>query len=326
MAWVKIDDGFADHPKMARVGPLGMALQVAALCYCNRYLTDGFIPKAVATRLISFDDLARPEDVISSLVSAQVWEEVEGGYLVHDYLEYQPSREQVLAEREKSRQRVQRHRQRQREIASNDGGNAGCNAVTNDGVTPTPVPVPEPSKEKEIISSSAPSGADKPRRSRQVPVLPQDSDAYRLAVHLRDAILARDPTTKVPDNLNAWAIEADRLLRIDGRDLAEAMRLIEWCQRDPFWSANILSMAKFRKQYDQLKRKAGLVPPQRASPRRARFGPAENSDPTYYDDWEVLIDGRSGHDRRTVLDPGTGAPMGLRDGSGRHHRPAAAGP
>ena len=45
MPWVRIDDGYADHPKMAAVGPLGQALWLAGLAYCNRYLTDGFIPR-----------------------------------------------------------------------------------------------------------------------------------------------------------------------------------------------------------------------------------------------------------------------------------------
>ena len=58
MAWVKIDDNFAQHPKIAQVGPLGMAMQIAALCYCNRLMTDGFIPKRVASTLLALDGIA----------------------------------------------------------------------------------------------------------------------------------------------------------------------------------------------------------------------------------------------------------------------------
>lgn len=50
-----------------------------------------------------------------------------------------------------------------------------------------------------------------------------------------------------------WLTEADRLIRVDGRDPAAAAALIRWCQADTFWRPNIMSMAKFREKYDQLR-------------------------------------------------------------------------
>ena len=32
-------------------------MQTAALCYCNQYLTDGFVPRAVAAKLQRFDNI-----------------------------------------------------------------------------------------------------------------------------------------------------------------------------------------------------------------------------------------------------------------------------
>lgn len=53
-----------------------------------------------------------------------------------------------------------------------------------------------------------------------------------------------------------WA-DAERLmLERDGRDAEEAERLIRWCQGSEFWRANVLSMPKFREQYDQLRLQA----------------------------------------------------------------------
>src|SRR4029453_3116326 len=43
MSWVRLDDQYPDHPKVRALGPLGLALQTAAICYCGRYLTDGFL-------------------------------------------------------------------------------------------------------------------------------------------------------------------------------------------------------------------------------------------------------------------------------------------
>jgi len=87
---------------------------------------------------------------------------------------------------------------------------------------------------------------------------PPGSIPLELARHLRFCILQRDETTKVPpDNpkaLQSWATEADRMVRLDKRDPQDAAKLMEWCQQDEFWCVNILSMRKFRLQYDRLKR------------------------------------------------------------------------
>lgn len=114
MPWVRIDEDFPRHPKIAAVGPLGMALQIAGLCYCNQYLTDGFIPKSVAVTMLDLDGIslngkkAKPqaasEALIANLVKAGVWDTEAGGYRVHDYHDFQPSRAEVLAERERNRE------------------------------------------------------------------------------------------------------------------------------------------------------------------------------------------------------------------------------
>lgn len=124
MPWVRIDEDFAEHPKLAKAGPLAMALQVAALCYCNRHLTDGFIPWSVARTLVAWEFLGHEElrgpkhyriavtsgrdeapaevsadFVIGLLLEVGIWDQVEGGYAIHDYSEYQPTRDVVLEER-----------------------------------------------------------------------------------------------------------------------------------------------------------------------------------------------------------------------------------
>lgn len=149
MSWVKLDDGFADHPKIAKVGAVGAWLQVQALCYANKNLTDGFVPFGVARSFVSrgveyTDEEQRvwtlaetcgqagrelhEVDWPAIMVNAGLWEQVPSGYLIHDYDQYQPSREQVLAKRSATSQRVKRYRDR--------------NAVGNGVGTLPPVPVP----------------------------------------------------------------------------------------------------------------------------------------------------------------------------------------
>src|SRR5207248_10142333 len=106
--WIKLDDQFVDHPKLRQLGPLGIVLQVRALCYAARYLTDGWIPHRIAWDSTADFGLlqATGEEPVASwfitpddMVKAGVWESREGQYWIHDYLQYNPSREQELARR-----------------------------------------------------------------------------------------------------------------------------------------------------------------------------------------------------------------------------------
>lgn len=120
MVWVRIDDRYNEHLKFASAGPLGVTLWLAGMAYCNRNLTDGFIPWTVARTLVAWEYIGaagptailvalldsddEPAMVTSDLVIDQVvhsglWDTVTGGYMVHDYLDYQPSRQAVMTER-----------------------------------------------------------------------------------------------------------------------------------------------------------------------------------------------------------------------------------
>ncbi|GAA4474152.1 hypothetical protein GCM10023094_09220 [Rhodococcus olei] len=51
---------------------------------------------------------------------------------------------------------------------------------------------------------------------------------------------------------DAWRNEARLLLDKDGIELQQALDVIDWCQNNTFWRKNVLSMPKFRKQYNKL--------------------------------------------------------------------------
>jgi hypothetical protein len=56
-----------------------------------------------------------------------------------------------------------------------------------------------------------------------------------------------------PQVTDKWLSDMERLHRIDERSWEQITKAIEWCQADDFWRGNILSPAKLRKQYDQLR-------------------------------------------------------------------------
>ena len=102
MTWVKLDDGYILHRKVAKLGPDGVTLHVALLCYSAQHLTDGFIPKEDLKVAWPWGRLDLSK-AVRTLISAGLVEETKGGYQVHDYLEWQPSRAEVIAKREKER-------------------------------------------------------------------------------------------------------------------------------------------------------------------------------------------------------------------------------
>jgi hypothetical protein len=97
MSWAKLDDQFPDHVKVMGAGPLASWLHVCGLCYCGRMLTDGYIPFRQVRKLADVDN---PEELAAILVREGLWEEAPGGYVIHDYLDYNPSREKVEATRQ----------------------------------------------------------------------------------------------------------------------------------------------------------------------------------------------------------------------------------
>ena len=91
-----------------------------------------------------------------------------------------------------------------------------------------------------------------PSNARPTPeTFAPDSRPFRAAAYLLKKIRANNPKAKEP-NMQEWARDIDRILRIDKRTPAELAKVIDWCQADPFWLKNILSPAKLRKHFDRL--------------------------------------------------------------------------
>jgi hypothetical protein len=74
-----------------------------------------------------------------------------------------------------------------------------------------------------------------------------------LAQLLRQKILQNNPKAKITEaRAQRWALEADKMMRRDGRTPGEIRELIEFSQRDLFWLQNVLSMQTLREKFDQL--------------------------------------------------------------------------
>lgn len=116
--WVKLDDHLPDHPKIVAAGPIAGWLYVAGLCYANRLLTDGFIPLEQVTRLLPQHGQGTAR-LAERLCQVGLWQSVTRdeapGFQIHDFLEYQFSKRQVLRNRKQTAKRQGRWRAKTRE-------------------------------------------------------------------------------------------------------------------------------------------------------------------------------------------------------------------
>lgn len=154
-------------------------MQLQALCYANRNLTDGFIPYGVAESFLGRGSKRLDGDQvwavgetsgmagrdldeghwIELMVAARLWEPTAGGYRIHDYDQYQPSKSEVLAQRKRHAKNQQAYQQRKDADRVSDR--------LTDGV-PVPVPVPVPQSRSVRLRVIAPA----PRVKRASPKTP----------------------------------------------------------------------------------------------------------------------------------------------------------
>ncbi|HEY9370413.1 MAG TPA: hypothetical protein VIU94_18590 [Streptomyces sp.] len=133
MPWVRLDDRFPSHRKVALLSDRAFRLHVSAICWCAENLTDGHIRERELPFVAHVRSL---KATAQQLEDAGVWDRVDDGWAIHDYLNYNPSREQVIAERKKNaaRQDAFRQRRRGKPTPPNNGArNGSSNGVTRDG-------------------------------------------------------------------------------------------------------------------------------------------------------------------------------------------------
>lgn len=116
MVWVKLDDQFPIHRKIAKLSDPAFRLHAAAIAWCARNLTDGVVPADELDDVCA--QVRAPERFATELADRKVnvWHaagydcpspncsapahDEDGkpidGWVIHDYLEYQPARSKVL--------------------------------------------------------------------------------------------------------------------------------------------------------------------------------------------------------------------------------------
>lgn len=107
--YVQLVNGFYDNDKVRDLVRMGRADSVGVYCMalslCGDRLTDGFVPRRAMLSNIG----ATPEQV-QALVDEGMLEEVDEGWLIHDYAEHNRTKEQVLHARADAKERKSKSR------------------------------------------------------------------------------------------------------------------------------------------------------------------------------------------------------------------------
>lgn len=173
MAWVRIHDGAMTHPKIVGLSDGSFRGWVWGLSYSQMHLTDGFIPTAAMD--------AKTRRASSDLVKAGLWKASDGGYQIHDYGDWNETRDVVRAKQQKARDRQRRWQDRV--------SNASPNALENASLTRCDPPVSNGEPNQTIPNqekSDRARGAEMPNRAVGrsdgvlAGMLPKDHRSHRI--------------------------------------------------------------------------------------------------------------------------------------------------
>lgn len=99
MPWANFDDQFPKHPKVLPLTDAAFRLHVTGICYCAQYATDGIVPAETVPLLVP---RFKPR-TLEELLERGLWHTHADGFEIHDYLDWNRSRLQIEAERERKR-------------------------------------------------------------------------------------------------------------------------------------------------------------------------------------------------------------------------------
>lgn len=156
MPWFKIDDGFHCHPKVLEAGNEAVGLYARCGSWVAQQLTNGFVPRSIAL-------LYGSSKLTEALVQAGLWVAADGGWQMHDYLLYNPSKDQVEADRASNAERQKRARDRAKQGRNGvtDGVSHGASNADVTGVVTVPPTQPNPTLEAVPSGTASKSGAAK---------------------------------------------------------------------------------------------------------------------------------------------------------------------
>jgi hypothetical protein len=149
VVWFKVDDGFYTSrkvlsiPRTQRLAAVG--LWTMAGNWSARELTDGKVPEYVLAEIGATSKLRQ------ALTEARLWlDRGSAGIEFHSWADYQPTREEVEAERAKAAERQRKWRERKRDAMGDEHVSHGVTDPVTNGVSNGAPTRPDPTRPDQI--------------------------------------------------------------------------------------------------------------------------------------------------------------------------------
>lgn len=177
---VWLDDEFPEHPKIEAMGSdLAAWLYVAGLCYCNRNLTGGRIPKVAALRLTN----TASKKLIALLLAEHLpgrgplWEDHGDHYRPHNYVWRQASAEKRRAEVEDGKKKRSEHARRAALARHHPGDEQGNeHELSRDRASPEHPPGSDPAGGGAVLGDAQALARPSALRAADPSPLPNNTD------------------------------------------------------------------------------------------------------------------------------------------------------
>jgi hypothetical protein len=100
MTWGKNDDGLHEHDKFRNLSATAIGIWTVTRSWSSQNETDGFIPADIVRRKVSQHARGhRSPKVAQELVDAGLWDVGIGGWMIHDFADWNETRAQKQARR-----------------------------------------------------------------------------------------------------------------------------------------------------------------------------------------------------------------------------------
>lgn len=175
MPWAHLDDNFWCHPKIVSLPDAAVGVFAKSISYSAGQLTNGRLPKSIVAGW-------RNPAAVKALVKAKLWEVDGDSYVVHDYTDWNKSREQIEAERTANNQRKKDARKNEG-VRPDRPPDVRPDAL--DGRTPLTATTPDP----DVRTGRPSSPPNPPRRARGAKNGLSDQDRVDLAAMQASAIV-----------------------------------------------------------------------------------------------------------------------------------------
>jgi len=231
MSWVRLDDQFPDHPKVAGLSNEAFCLHVTAMCWTAKQQTDGKLPSRLLTRLAW--RCQDPATAAAELEAAGVWDKTPEGWEIHDFLVYNPTKEQVaeLAAK-RSAAGTAGAMARWQTDSKPDGKSHGKQDSKPHGkiMPPSPSPSPSPSPIPDPIPSPMIESECMDEAPNNAPTYPPGFEAFEtnFRLNLLTAVKERDPQQRLAGGFSLSDASKAMLVQVQSGGTLLTAKSIDW--------------------------------------------------------------------------------------------------